>query len=132
MKFPTSERCRFQNAEAGFTLVEILIAILIMGISFMALAGSIPLSALIYRGALEKEQALSLAQAQMEFLLTNPGPAAGTNGTTESFINSASFTSGFAGSFRADILAGTTQVIITVTVTPPHSSRIQLCAIDTQ
>jgi prepilin-type N-terminal cleavage/methylation domain-containing protein len=120
------------NTDAGFTLLEILFAILIMGISFMALAGSIPLAALIHRGALEKEQAISLAQAQMEFFLTNPGPVSGTTGTTGNFFNSASFPSGFSGLFRADTLAGTTQVIITVSVTPPHSSRIQFCAIDSQ
>jgi prepilin-type N-terminal cleavage/methylation domain-containing protein len=132
MNFHMQDASQDMKTEKGFTLIEMLIAILILGISFMAFAGSIPLAALIHRGALEKEQAVSLAQAQMEFFLTNPGPATGTTGTNGNFFNSASFPSGYSGSFRAETLAGTTQIIITVTVTPPHSSRIQFCAIDTQ
>lgn len=118
--------------EEGFTLVELMIALLIMTGAFVALAGAIPLAAIVHRGALEREQALSLAQYQMEYFLTNPGPYHGDSGSTSDFANASDFPQGFTGSYSActpDGAPGLT--LIVVTVTPPHAPKIELSAIDT-
>jgi prepilin-type N-terminal cleavage/methylation domain-containing protein len=116
----------------GFTLVETLIAIALMSGVFIAIAGAIPLAALIHRGALEREQALSLAQSQMEFFLTNPGPYPGDSGTQTSFVNASQFPRGFTGSFSAASLTESPGLtLIVVDVTPPHASKVELSAIDT-
>lgn len=59
-------------------MVEMLIAMLILAGSFVAITGAMPLAALMHRAAHERQVALSLAQVQMEYFLTNPGPNAGT------------------------------------------------------
>jgi Tfp pilus assembly protein PilV len=121
-----------RRSEQGFTLVESLIAVGLMAGSLIAIAGAIPLSALIHRSALEREQALSLAQFQMEYFLTNPGPMVGESGNQATFANAAKFPSGFAGSYSATRLPGSAGLtLITVDVIPPHTSRVELSAIDT-
>lgn len=125
-------RHRRSRAEAGFTLVELMIALLIMTGAFVALAGAIPLAAIVHRAALEREQALSLAQHQMEYFLTNPGPYPGDSGSTSDFANASDFPQGFTGSYLActpDGAPGLT--LIVVSVTPPHAPKIELSAIDT-
>lgn len=120
------------RSEKGFTLIESLIAVGLMAGAFIALAGAIPLASLIHRASLEREQALALAQFQMEFFLTNPGPAVGESGTKTSFANASKFPSGFTGSYTATRLAGSAGLtLITVDVIPPHTSRVELSAIDT-
>lgn len=120
------------KGERGFTLVETLIAILLMAGAFSALAASIPLAAIIHRGALQREQALALAQAQLEFFLTNPGPFAGDQGNQSNFVNGGQFPPGFTGSFRATQYPGSIGLtLIVVSVTPPNATRVELSAIDT-
>jgi prepilin-type N-terminal cleavage/methylation domain-containing protein len=120
------------RTEEGFTLVELMIALLIMTGAFVALAGAIPLAAIVHRAALEREQALSLAQYQMEYFLTNPGPYHGDSGSTSDFANAADFPQGFTGSYSAYIPDGSPGLtLIVVTVTPPHAPKIELSAIDT-
>jgi type II secretory pathway pseudopilin PulG len=122
----------FQCSEEGFTLVETLMAIALMAGVFIALAGAIPLAAMIHRGAFEREQALSLAQCQMEYFLTNPGPYPGDRGTQENFVNANQFPPGFKGSYTASSFADSPGLtLIVVDVTPPHSSKVKLSAIDT-
>ena len=121
-----------KHAEEGFTLVETLIAVALMAGAFMAIAGTIPLAGLIHRGALEREQALSLAECQMEYFLTNPGPYPGATGTKANFVNAAQFPPGFTGSYSATRLAGSAGLtLLVVDVIPPHTSRVELSAIDT-
>jgi prepilin-type N-terminal cleavage/methylation domain-containing protein len=121
-----------KNFENGFTLVETLIAMVLMAGAFMALAGAIPLASMIHRGALEREQALSLAQYQMEFFLTNPGPLPGDSGNQTTFVNASKFPVGFTGRYEASSYAtGSGLTLIVVHVTPPHSPEVVISAIDT-
>jgi prepilin-type N-terminal cleavage/methylation domain-containing protein len=116
----------------GFTLIETLIAIALMSGAFLALAGAIPLAAIVHRGALEKQQAVSLAQVQLEYFLTNPGPIPGDTGTKANFKNADQFPPGFTGSYTAANFGfGTALTLIVVDVQPPHSSMVELSAIDT-
>jgi hypothetical protein len=85
---------------------------------------------MIHRGALERQQATSLAQVQMEYFLTNPGPFPGETGTKEAFQNKTQFPPGFTGSYNASGL-GQGLTLIVVDVTPPHASMVELSAIDT-
>ena len=120
------------RAEEGFTLVESLIALVLMVGAFVTLAGAIPLAAIVHRGALEREQALALAQFQMEYFLTNPGPFPGDSGTKADFANSSQFPSGYTGSYSASNFAvGSGLTVIVVQVTPPHAPKVELSAIDT-
>jgi len=119
-----------RSKEHGFTLVETLIAVALMSGAFLALAGAIPLATMIHRGALERQQAISLAQVQMEYFLTNPGPYPGDTGTQDSFQNAAQFPPGFTGSYTASSF-GTGLTLIVVDVKPPHASTVELSAIDT-
>ncbi len=121
---------RTMNPEDGFTLVETLIAVALMAGAFLSLAGAIPLAAMINRGALERQQAVSLAQVQMEYFLTNPGPYPGDSGTQTDFQNAADFPLGFTGSYNAYSF-GTGLTLIVVDVNPPHASKVELSAIDT-
>jgi Tfp pilus assembly protein PilV len=119
-------------SESGFTLVETLIAVLLLAGAFVAIVGAIPLASLIHRGALEREEALSLAQSQMEYFLTNPGPYPGQSGVKGDFVNAREFPSGFTGSYSASRLAaGSGLVVIVVAVTPPHLPMVEISAIDT-
>jgi len=118
------------KAENGFTMVETLIALTLMAGAFLALASAIPLAAMINRGALERQQAVSLAQVQMEYFLTNPGPYPGNSGTQASFQNAAQFPPGFTGSYTASSF-GSGLTVIVVDVQPPHASKVELSAIDT-
>jgi type II secretory pathway pseudopilin PulG len=127
-----------RNREDGFTFIETLIALVLMAGAFLALTSAIPLAAMIHRGALERQQAISLAQVQMEYFLTNPGPypgtcgtqTPGTCGTQANFQNAAQFPNGFTGSYNAyDFGSGLT--LIVVDVKPPHASKVELSAIDT-
>ena len=118
------------KAENGFTMVETLIALTLMAGAFLALASAIPLAAMIHRGALERQQAVSLAQVQMEYFLTNPGPYPGNSGTQASFQNAAQFPPGFTGSYTASSF-GSGLTVIVVAVQPPHASKVELSAIDT-
>jgi prepilin-type N-terminal cleavage/methylation domain-containing protein len=120
------------NDQYGFTLIETLIAIALMGGAFLALAGAIPLATMVHRGALERQQAVSLAQVQLEFFLTNPGPLPGETGTQTNFQNADQFPPGFTGSYTAANFGfGTALTLIVVDVQPPHSSMVELSAIDT-
>jgi prepilin-type N-terminal cleavage/methylation domain-containing protein len=121
---------RTLKAENGFTLVETLIALALMAGAFLSLASAIPLAAMIHRGALERQQAVSLAQVQMEYFLTNPGPYPGDSGTQASFQNAAQFPPGFSGSYTASSF-GSGLTLIVVDVQPPHASKVELSAIDT-
>jgi prepilin-type N-terminal cleavage/methylation domain-containing protein len=114
----------------GFTLIETLFAVAIMAGAFLAFASAIPLAALIHRGALEREQALSLAQVQMEYFLTNPGPYPGDRGTQANFQNAAQFPAGFTGSYTASSF-GSGLTLIVVDVKPSHASKVEISAIDT-
>ena len=122
---------RTRNPEDGFTLVETLIAVALMAGAFLALAGAIPLAAMIHRGALERQQAVSLAQVQMEYFLTNPGPFPGDSGTQDDFQNAAQFPHGFTGSFNAYAFGTAGLTLIVVDVNTPHASVVELSAIDT-
>jgi prepilin-type N-terminal cleavage/methylation domain-containing protein len=120
------------GSQGGFSLVEVLIAVVILAGSFSAILAAMPLSALLHRAALERETSLSLAQFQMEYFLTNPGPFAGDIGTKANFVNSAQFPTGYSGSYAAySFAAGSGLTVIVVTVTPPHGPRVQISAIDT-
>ncbi|MGD0308711.1 MAG: type II secretion system protein [Acidobacteriota bacterium] len=118
--------------EDGFTLVEMLISLLILTGAFVAIAGAIPLASLLHRSSLEQERALALAQYQMEYFLTNPGPYPGDSGTTADFANSSEFPSGYTGAYAAYSFAhGSDLTLIVVSVKPPHAPAIELSAIDT-
>jgi len=122
----------FKCPVEGFTLVETLIALALMSGVFITLAGAIPLAAMIHRGAFEREQALSLAQYQMEYFLTNPGPYPGDHGTKTQFINANQFPPGFTGSYAASSFTDSPGLtLIVVDVTPPHAPKVELSAIDT-
>ena len=98
----------------------------------MMLTGAIPLAALLHRAALERETALSLAQFQLEYFLTNPGPFPGETGASNKFINVVQFPPGYTGSYAAyAFAAGSGLTEIVVQVTPPHGPRVELSAIDT-
>jgi hypothetical protein len=126
------ETGRHLQSESGFGLVSVLIAVLIAAGSFVAITTAMPMSALIHRTALEKETALSLAQFQLEFFLTNPGPFPGETGTETDFANAVDFPSGYSGSFSASsLVAGGGLTVIVVSVTPPHAPMVELSAIDT-
>jgi prepilin-type N-terminal cleavage/methylation domain-containing protein len=127
------EKCRrLDQSQKGFTLVETLIALLIMLGSFIMITGTMPLAAIVHRAAQERQVALSLAQAQLEYFLTNPGPAAGTSGNKTTFINSAQFPSNYAGSWAGQTFAGGGGLtLIIVSVTPPHGPKVEISAIDT-
>jgi prepilin-type N-terminal cleavage/methylation domain-containing protein len=130
--FQVNPKSQVKRSEEGFTLIETLIAVVIMAGTFIAIAGSIPLAAMIHRGALEREQALSLAQYQIEYFLTNPGPMPGDTGTKESFVNAGQFPPGFTGSYNAySFAAGSGLTLIVVQVTPPHAPKVEFSAIDT-
>jgi Tfp pilus assembly protein PilV len=118
------------DEQSGFSLVETLLAILLMTGAFLALAGAIPLAAMIHRGALERQQAVSLARVQLEYFLTNPGPYPGDAGTEADFHNSSQFPTGFAGTYAASSF-GSGLTLIVVDVQPPHASKVELSAIDT-
>jgi prepilin-type N-terminal cleavage/methylation domain-containing protein len=121
-----------RRREDGFTLVEMLISLLIMTGAFVAIAGAIPLASLLHRSSLEQERALALAQYQLEYFLTNPGPYPGDSGTTAAFANSSEFPSGYTGAYAAYSFApGSGLTVIVVSVKPPHAPAIELSAIDT-
>jgi prepilin-type N-terminal cleavage/methylation domain-containing protein len=120
------------QSQKGFTLIEVLIALLILLGSFVMITAAIPLAALVHRSALEREIALSLAQAQMEYFLTNPGPNAGMAGSTADFINADQFPPGYTGYIAAESFAagsGLTRIVIRVTA--PHGPKVEISAIDT-
>lgn len=116
--------------EQGFTLIETLIALVLVVGAFLSVVTAIPLASMIHRGALERQQAVSLAQAQMEYFLTNPGPYPGNSGTKSSFQNAAQFPAGFTGTYAATSF-GSGLTLIVVDVIPPHASKVELSAIDT-
>ena len=129
MKSHSQQRPR---AHEGFTLIEVLIATMIMAGSFIALSAAFPLAALTHRTALEKEIANAMAQDQMEYFLASPGPVVGTTGVETDFVNAANFPPGFTGAFSATAfggVAGLTQIV--VSVTPPHGQKVEISAIDT-
>jgi hypothetical protein len=112
--------------------VESLIALVILVGAMLSIAGSIPVAALVHRGALERERALALAQFQLEYFLTNPGPIVGESGVTAAFTNYAQFSTGYTGSYNA--YAHATQAgltVIVVRVTPPHGPAVVVSAVDT-
>jgi prepilin-type N-terminal cleavage/methylation domain-containing protein len=117
-------------SQKGFTLIETMMALVILLGSFVMITGTMPLAAVVHRSAQERQVALALAQAQMEFFLTNPGPTAGTNGTQTSFYNSAQFPPRYTGYWAGQAFGGGLTLII-VRVTPPHSPKVELSAIDT-
>jgi prepilin-type N-terminal cleavage/methylation domain-containing protein len=118
--------------EDGFTLVEMLISLLILTGAFVAIAGAIPLASLLHRSSLEQERALALAQYQLEYFLTNPGPYPGDSGATEAFANSSQFPSGYTGAYAAySFASGSGLTVIVVSVKPPHAPAVKLSAIDT-
>jgi prepilin-type N-terminal cleavage/methylation domain-containing protein len=120
------------HSQKGFSLIEVLIAMLILVGSFVMITGAMPLAALMHRSAQEREIALSLAQAQMEYFLTNPGPTAGTTGSTADFFNAAQFPPGYTGSLAAQSFAtGSGLTLIVISVTPPHGPKVEIGAIDT-
>jgi len=118
------------SEQQGFTLIETLIAVVLIMGAFLALVTAVPLAAMIHRGALERQQAVSLAQGQMEYFLTNPGPYPGDSGTQADFQNATQFPSGFTGLYTASSF-GTGLTLIVVDVKPPHASKVELSAIDT-
>jgi Tfp pilus assembly protein PilV len=118
------------NEQNGFALVEALIAVVLITGAFLALVTALPLAAMIHRGALERQQAVSLAQVQMEYFLTNPGPYPGDSGTGADFQNAAQFPPRFTGSYSA-FSFGTGLTLIVVDVKPPHASKVEISAIDT-
>jgi prepilin-type N-terminal cleavage/methylation domain-containing protein len=118
------------NDQQGFTLIETLFAVVLIAGAFLAIVTAIPLASMIHRGALERQQAVTLAQAQMEYFLTNPGPYPGDSGTKTNFQNAAQFPPGFTGSYAASSF-GTGLTLIVVDVMPPHASKVELSAIDT-
>jgi prepilin-type N-terminal cleavage/methylation domain-containing protein len=123
---------RPDHSEKGFTLVEIMMALLILLGSFVMITGAMPLAAVVHRSAQERQVALSLAQAQMEHFLTNPGPVAGATGTQSSFINAAQFPIHYTGYWAGQAFAGGSGLtLIVVRVTPPHGPRVEISAIDT-
>jgi prepilin-type N-terminal cleavage/methylation domain-containing protein len=132
MKTPQSSS-QLLVEEQGFTLIEVLIALLIMVGAFVTITGAIPAASLIHRAALERETALSLAQFQMEYFLTNPGPYPGDQGTTKSdFVNAGAFPTGYNGSWTAEALTGDVGLtVIVVKVKPPHAPVVEISAIDT-
>ena len=117
-------------SQKGFTLIETMMALVILLGSFVMITGAMPLAAVVHRSAQERQVALALAQDQMEFFLTNPGPSAGTSGTQTSFYNSARFPPRYTGSWASQAYGGGLNLII-VSVTPPHSTKVELSAIDT-
>ena len=117
------------SSEAGFSLVEVLIATVILTGAFVMILGLFPMAALQHRRALEKEISTSLAQGQLEFFLSSPGPVPGTTGTTANFNNSAYFPVGYVGTFQAYAIGSLTTVV--VRVTPPHGNGVELSGIDT-
>ena len=118
--------------EAGFSLAETMMAMLLISGAFVAMAGAIPMASVIHRAALERERAMALAQYQLEYFLTNPGPYAGDSGTTTTFANAGQFPPGYSGSYSASSLGGSPGLtVIVVRVTPPHAPRVELSAIDT-
>jgi prepilin-type N-terminal cleavage/methylation domain-containing protein len=120
------------QSQKGFTLVETMIALLILLGSFVMITGAMPLAAIVHRSAQERQVALSLAQAQLEFFLTNPGPAAGTSGNQSSFVNSTQFPPRYVGFWAGQTFAGGGGLtMIIVRVTPPHGPKVELSAIDT-
>jgi|WetSurMetagenome_2_1015567.scaffolds.fasta_scaffold351395_2 prepilin-type N-terminal cleavage/methylation domain-containing protein len=120
------------HSQKGFTLIEIMLAMLILLGSFVMITGVMPLAAIVHRAAQERQVALSLAQAQMEHFLTNPGPVAGTTGTQSSFINAAQFPVQYTGYWAGQAFAGGGGLtLIVVRVTPPHGPRVEISAIDT-
>jgi prepilin-type N-terminal cleavage/methylation domain-containing protein len=118
------------NGQSGFTLVETLIAVVLITGAFLALVTALPLAAMIHRGALERQQAISLAQVQMEYFLTNPGPYPGDSGAKADFQNADQFPPRYTGSYTASSF-GTGLTLIVVDVKPPHASKVELSAIDT-
>ena len=116
-------------SEEGFSLVEVLIATVILCGAFVMILGLFPMAALQHRNALEKEISTSLAQGQLEFFLSSPGPVPGSTGTTTDFSNTAQFPVGYAGTFQAYSFGSLTTVV--VRVTPPHGNGVELSAIDT-
>jgi Tfp pilus assembly protein PilV len=131
MMFKKHEK-KVSPAEGGFGLIEVLIALLIMAGSFVALTTAIPMSAIMHRTALERETALSLAQFQLEFFLTNPGPFAGETGSENDFANYADFPPNFSASYSASsLISGGGLTVIVVNVTTPHGAAVELSAIDT-
>jgi prepilin-type N-terminal cleavage/methylation domain-containing protein len=121
-----------RRRQDGFSLVEVLIAVVIMAGALVAVLGILPLSATMHMTANEKATALSLAQNQMEYFLSNPGPYPGDSGTNEEFFNANQFPPEYTGTFRANSLAaGGGLTLIVVSVKPPHSPKVELSAIDT-
>jgi prepilin-type N-terminal cleavage/methylation domain-containing protein len=120
------------QSQKGFTLVETMMAMLILLGSFIMLTGTMPLAAVVHRAAQERQVALALAQAQMEFFLTSPGPVAGTSGNQTTFNNTAQFPSRYTGYWAGQAFAGGGGLtLIIVRVTPPHGPKVELSAIDT-
>jgi len=109
-----------------------MMAMLILLGSFIMITGTMPLAAVVHRAAQERQVALALAQAQMEYFLTSPGPAAGTSGTQANFINPSQFPSHYTGYWAGQTFAGGGGLtLIIVRVTPPHGPKVELSAIDT-
>jgi hypothetical protein len=107
-----------------------MIALVVLLGSFVMVTAAIPLAALIHRSAQERQVALSLAQYEMEFLLTNPGPAIGGSGNQTNFANAAQFPGHYTGSYLGQAFAGGGTLVI-VRVSPPRGPQVEISALDT-
>jgi prepilin-type N-terminal cleavage/methylation domain-containing protein len=127
-----AEGIRKAESQSGFSLIETLIAVVILSGAFAALLAAMPMSALLHRAALERQTSLSLAQYQMEYFLTNPGPYPGDTGTQSNFMNAAQFPTGYSGSYAASSFTeGSGLTVIVISVTPPHGPKVEISGIDT-
>jgi prepilin-type N-terminal cleavage/methylation domain-containing protein len=123
---------RPDQSQKGFTLVEAMMAMVILLGSFVMLTSALPIASVVHRTTQERQVALSLAQAEMEYLLTNPGPAAGTSGNQSLFFNQSDFPARYTGRYEGQAFSGGGGLtLIIVSVTPPHGPRVELSAIDT-
>jgi prepilin-type N-terminal cleavage/methylation domain-containing protein len=64
--------------QRGFTLVEVLVAIMLLSVAVLTLAASGALAAGLIRSAQREEAATRLAAALLDSLLMEPSPSSGT------------------------------------------------------
>jgi MSHA pilin protein MshD len=125
-------RCRFNRAQGGMTLVELVITIVIIGIASAALFSS--MAAITARSAdpMLRQQSLALAEAYLEAITMRPYaelPAAAQGASAPQDIQGNPILGDYRVAVEVDATATVNSVAATrinVTVTDPQGQTLQL------
>jgi len=116
-----------RNRENGFSAIEVLIAMSILAVALLAIAGMFPSAYTNVDRSGEETTAVTLAQQRIEWLRNQAYTALVNGTTTENNIT------GYAGYTRTTVVQVDTPVTqvkrVTVTATTPSGRSVQLISL---